>query len=273
MIGPTVGGVVSGRGVGIEGAFLLRRPLPRRRGVAGARRARPPLPPRRRTRSAVLARPPRRHRHRAGQPPARRHPDRRPSFNIFGWPFTSMIPGDRPATSWPLGPEGVGLLTSIDGASARSRALLVAGLAAERRASTRASYVGGVALYQLGVDRLRAGTRRRARVRRPAADRTGGRRPSPTLQATLVYLAAPPSRCARASWASCRSASARDRSASCGWAGSRTGSGRPRRRPITGALGLAMLLCAAAAVANDLGANDHDMCFLFAAGTLAGPLV
>ena len=46
-------------------------------------------------------------------------------YNVFAWPFTSMIPvigRDR----LQLGPEGVGLLASIDGVGAFAGALLLA---------------------------------------------------------------------------------------------------------------------------------------------------
>lgn len=109
-------------------------------------------------------------------------------YNIFGWPFTSMIPvigRDQLA----LGPEGVGLLTSIDGVGAFVGALLLAWRLVPRWHA--GAYVGGVALYQVGVVifALSPGVV-------PAAAGlllTGlSGAAFATLQATLVYLAAPP---------------------------------------------------------------------------------
>jgi MFS family permease len=65
-------------------------------------------------------------------------------FNLFGWPFTSMIPvigKDQLA----LGPEGVGVLASMDGVGALVGAVLITvfiGPALYRRC-----YVGGLTMY------------------------------------------------------------------------------------------------------------------------------
>lgn len=49
-------------------------------------------------------------------------------FNVFGWPFTSMIPVI--GTDYlNLGPKGVDLLPSCDGVGGLVGALLIAGLA------------------------------------------------------------------------------------------------------------------------------------------------
>ena len=108
-------------------------------------------------------------------------------YNIFGWPFTSMIPvigRDQLA----LGPEGVGLLTSIDGVGAFVAALLLAWRLVPRWHA--ATYVGGVALYQLALIAfaLAPGV-----VPASAALLLTGLAGAAfaTLQATLVYLAAP----------------------------------------------------------------------------------
>ncbi len=114
-------------------------------------------------------------------------------YNIFGWPFTSMIPvigRDQLA----LGPEGVGLLTSIDGVGAFAGALLLAWRLVPRWHA--GAYVGGVALYQVGIVifALSPG------VATAAAGLllTGlSGAAFATLQATLVYLAAPPEMRAR----------------------------------------------------------------------------
>src|SRR5437868_3744502 len=114
MVGPTLGGVVLVAG-GIEGAFLLccglyllavGATLAVRGHLAPTARAEPVLARIREGIAAVAT-------------------DRRLAailavtvvFNIFGWPFISMIPvigRDQLA----LGPEGVGLLTGIDGVGA-----------------------------------------------------------------------------------------------------------------------------------------------------------
>jgi MFS family permease len=65
-------------------------------------------------------------------------------FNLFGWPFTSMIPvigKDQLA----LGPEGVGVLASMDGVGALVGAVLITlfiGPALYRRC-----YIGGLSMY------------------------------------------------------------------------------------------------------------------------------
>ena len=109
-------------------------------------------------------------------------------YNIFGWPFTSMIPvigRDQLA----LGPEGVGLLTSIDGVGAFVGALLLAWRLVPRWHA--GAYVGGVALYQVGVVifALSPGVVP-ATVGLLLTGVSGAA--FATLQATLVYLAAPP---------------------------------------------------------------------------------
>lgn len=68
-------------------------------------------------------------------------------FNIFGWPYTSMIPVI--ATDYlHLGPKGVGLLASCEGAGGLAGALLVAGL---RPAWNGRVYMYSVAGYLLMV--------------------------------------------------------------------------------------------------------------------------
>ncbi len=65
-------------------------------------------------------------------------------FNVFGWPFTSMIPVI--GTDYlNLGPRGVGLLASCEGVGGLTGALLIASLA--RPAWYGRVYVGSVALY------------------------------------------------------------------------------------------------------------------------------
>ena len=70
-------------------------------------------------------------------------------YNVFAWPFTSMIPVIG-RDQLLLGPEGVGLLTSVDGVGAFAGALVLA-LLADAAAGTPRAYVGGVALYLVAL--------------------------------------------------------------------------------------------------------------------------
>lgn len=108
-------------------------------------------------------------------------------YNIFAWPFTSMIPvigRDR----LHLGPEGIGLLATMDGIGAFVGALVLA-LWLTPRWYGRA-YLGGVVCYLITVVTF-------ALVESPvlagaALLLTGvGGAGFGTMQATLVYLAAP----------------------------------------------------------------------------------
>jgi MFS family permease len=65
-------------------------------------------------------------------------------FNIFGWPFTSMIPviGQ---DNLSLGPEGIGLLASMDGLGALCGAVMIALVAKPARYAR--IYIGGTMLY------------------------------------------------------------------------------------------------------------------------------
>jgi predicted MFS family arabinose efflux permease len=109
-------------------------------------------------------------------------------YNIFGWPFTSMIPviaRDR----LNLGPEGVGLLATMDGIGAFVGALLAAPWLTSRW--YHQTYLGGVACSLIAVVMF-------ASVQSPAAAgaallMTGlAGAGFAAMQATLVYLAAPP---------------------------------------------------------------------------------
>ncbi|WP_372623192.1 MFS transporter [Falsiroseomonas sp.] len=109
-------------------------------------------------------------------------------FNLFGWPCTSMIPviGQQPLG---LGPEGVGVLASMEGLGALLGAGLVGMLASPARYA--AVYVGGTALYlamcilfALAPHPVPAGL---------ALLTVGiGGAGFATMQATLVYLTTPP---------------------------------------------------------------------------------
>ena len=108
-------------------------------------------------------------------------------YNVFAWPFTSMIPvigTDRLL----LGPEGVGLLTSIDGVGAFVGCFLLA-LWLTPGWHARA-YVGGTAAYLVGlIGFAAASTPLLAGVALLVTGLAGAT--FATLQATLVYLAAP----------------------------------------------------------------------------------
>ena len=67
-------------------------------------------------------------------------------FNVFGWPFFSLIPVVG-KDDLGLGPEGVGVLSSMDGAGAMIGAVSVILLA--RPAHYHALYVGSVAVFQV----------------------------------------------------------------------------------------------------------------------------
>lgn len=69
-------------------------------------------------------------------------------FNLFGWPFTSMIPVIG-KDSLDLGPQGVGVLASLDGIGSFCGAVTAAVFA--RPAQYKAIYVGGITLYFAGV--------------------------------------------------------------------------------------------------------------------------
>ncbi len=109
-------------------------------------------------------------------------------FNIFGWPFTGMIPvigRDR----LNLGPEGVGLLATMDGIGAFVGVLLAALWLTPRWYGQ--TYLGCVVCYLIAVMMFAA-------VKSPALAGaallvTGlAGAGFATMQATLVYLAAPP---------------------------------------------------------------------------------
>ena len=109
-------------------------------------------------------------------------------YNTFGWPFTSMIPviGQ---DNLDLGAAGIGLLASMDGVGAFCGAVVIALLA--KPAIFARLYVGGVLIYllmlpvfALAPDALLAGT-----VLLITGLANAG---FSIMQATLVYLAAPP---------------------------------------------------------------------------------
>jgi MFS family permease len=186
MIGPTIGGLLLAR-TGIAGVFTLSVALYAIAMVAASRvRYRNSFPPT--TSERVLAR--------VAEGLQRVCGDKRligtlivtMIYNVFGWPFTSMVPvigHDRLL----LGPEGVGILASMDGIGAFVGAVLVGTLC--RASFYRHTYVGGVSLYMIMLTAfallpvpLIAGS---------ALLLTGlGGAGFSIMQATLVYLSSPP---------------------------------------------------------------------------------
>jgi MFS family permease len=109
-------------------------------------------------------------------------------YNIFGWPFTSMIPviGQNQLG---LGAEGIGILASIDGIGAFCGALLLTLYL--RPAWYARAYLGGVATYMVML--IVFAMAPSAPIAGGALFLTGlGGAGFSTMQATLVYLAAPP---------------------------------------------------------------------------------
>jgi MFS family permease len=184
MIGPTVGGLLLAT-IGIEGAFLLSVVMYATAIVAGlAVRARIPPSP---GAEAVLAR--------TLEGFAIVLADKRLAatmavtviYNLFAWPFTSMIPVIG-RDQLLLGPEGVGILASLDGVGAFLGALLLALLLTPRWYAH--AYVGGIACYMVAL--IVFALAPEPRLAGAALLITGfGGAGFATLQATLVYLAAP----------------------------------------------------------------------------------
>lgn len=184
MVGPTVGGLLLA-GVGIEGAFLLSV-LMYATAIVVTLLVRTRIPSSAGS-GAVLTR--------TWEGVAIVITDRRLGaimavtviYNVFAWPFTSMIPvigRDRLF----LGPEGVGLLTSVDGVGAFVGALVLA-LWLTPGWHARA-YVGGVAAYLIGLIAFAlAPTPALAGAALLLTGLSGAA--FATLQATMVYLAAP----------------------------------------------------------------------------------
>jgi MFS family permease len=186
MVGPTIGGLLLA-GVGIDGVFTLSVVLYTVALVAACRvRYRNNFPTS--TTESVLAR--------IAEGLRLVRSDRRligtltvtVIYNVFGWPFTSMIPviGQDQLL---LGPEGIGILASMDGIGAFAGAVLMAMFL--RPQHYRHAYVGGVTLYMIMLtvfalvpDPVFAGS---------ALLFTGlGGAGFSIMQATLVYLSSPP---------------------------------------------------------------------------------
>jgi MFS family permease len=109
-------------------------------------------------------------------------------YNTFGWPFTSMIPviGQ---DNLGLGAAGIGLLASMDGVGAFCGAIVIA-LCAKPPHFARL-YIGGVGIYlvMLPVFALAPGPALAGSVLLLTGLANSG---FSIMQATLVYLAAPP---------------------------------------------------------------------------------
>jgi MFS family permease len=109
-------------------------------------------------------------------------------YNVFGWPFTSMVPviGQ---DHLQLGPEGIGVLASMDGIGAFFGAVLMAAFC--KPIFYRRAYVGGVLLYMVMLTVF-------ALIPIPAFAGSAllftglGGAAFSIMQATLVYLSAPP---------------------------------------------------------------------------------
>ncbi len=186
MIGPTVGGLLLVT-VGIAGVFTLSVVLYVVALVAASRvRYRNSFPPA--TAETVLAR--------IAEGLRLVRSDRRligvltvtVIYNVFGWPFTSMVPviGQ---DHLQLGPEGIGVLASMDGLGAFVGAVLMAAFC--KPAFYRRVYVGGVLIYMVMLTAF-------ALIPFPAIAGSAllftglSGAGFSIMQATLVYLSAPP---------------------------------------------------------------------------------
>lgn len=186
VLGPTLGGVLLAT-AGLDGAFLLGALLYAPAVVAVLRLSR--TPPRADAgRVPVMASIAEGFRYVRGEPRLVGALLVTLLFNLFGWPFTSMIPvigQDRLG----LGPTGIGVLASIDGVGAFAGAVAIAVLA--QPAHYKAIYLGGITLYfamlaafALATDPVWAGI---------ALLLTGiGGAGFAIMQPTLVFLATPP---------------------------------------------------------------------------------
>jgi MFS family permease len=109
-------------------------------------------------------------------------------FNLFAWPFTSMIPviGQ---DNLQLGPQGIGVLASMDGIGAFCGAVLIAVFA--RPAHQSRLYVGGVVLYLMMLTVFALAPTPLIAGAALLVIGLGGSAFS-IMQATLVYQSAPP---------------------------------------------------------------------------------
>ena len=186
MLGPTIGGLLLA-GIGIAGAFTVSV-LCYAVALAAALRVRRRSPPSAAATGTVLAR------MIEGILQARRDPRLvailaiTVIYNVFGWPFTSMIPviGQ---DNLHLGAKGIGILASMDGVGAFCGSVAIALFA--KPAHYARLYVGAVISYLvlligfiLAPNVLLAGS---------ALLLTGVSNAGfSVMQATLIYLSAPP---------------------------------------------------------------------------------
>ncbi len=109
-------------------------------------------------------------------------------YNLFGWPFTGMIPVIG-RDSLGLGPQGVGILASMDGIGAFAGALAMARWS--RPETFRAAYVGGCMVYLAAIAAFAVAPN--FLLASTALFLTGFFGTGYTvMQATLIYRAAPP---------------------------------------------------------------------------------
>jgi predicted MFS family arabinose efflux permease len=185
MLGPMIGGVLLAS-VGIEGTFMLSVALYTLAALVGLR-----LRYRNTVRSSDAGA---LHRRIAeGLMIVRRDPKLVGTlvitviFNVFGWPFTSMIPviGQ---DNLLLGPEGIGLLASMDGLGAFCGAVVIALLAKPARYAR--IYISGTVIYMfllpafamMSVPLLSGGALLLTGIASAAFS---------IMQSTLIYLLAP----------------------------------------------------------------------------------
>lgn len=186
MVGPTIGGLLVAT-TGIEGSLMLGALL-YASALPAALLLRTRNPRMAGSGEAVLER------IRGGLRAVRR--DRRLTgiliitalFNMFGWPFVSMVPVVGQDVLG-MGPKGTGILASMDGLGAFLGAIVVAMVA--RPAWYARFYIGGVMLYLVAVLVFSAAP---GVIACGAAMVVAGMAQSgfSIMQPTLVYLATPP---------------------------------------------------------------------------------
>lgn len=109
-------------------------------------------------------------------------------FNIFGWPFTSMVPVVA-HDNLGLGAEGIGVIASMEGVGAFLGAVAIA--TAARPAGYWRIFVGGVVAYFVTLTLFALAPSPALAAGALVLNGIGGAGFS-VMQATLVYLAAPP---------------------------------------------------------------------------------
>jgi MFS family permease len=109
-------------------------------------------------------------------------------FNLFGWPFTSMVPviGQ---DHLHLGPRGIGLLASMDGVGAFCGALVIAVMM--RPAYYLRLYVGGLTVFLVSLTLFPLAPDTTLAAAALIVTGLGGAGFS-IMQATLIYMTTPP---------------------------------------------------------------------------------